>query len=368
MSGLPFRRLGDYLAPVNKWNPDASGADDLFTYVDISAIDQNAKEIREPQVLPAKAAPSRARQIVRTGDILVSTVRPNLNAVAVIAEKYDGVVASTGFTVLRPRPEELDSRYLYHWVRSKEFVAYLVSRATGASYPAVSDGVVKDARIPMPFIDDQRHIASILDTADAIRHKRQQALTLVDDFLRSTFLEMFGCSKSETYPRVSLGSILKVASGNGLVASAMRLGQFPVYGGNGVNGWHDEYMFAEEKIVIGRVGVYCGCIHLTKPYSWVTDNALYVKEIYRKDIDKTYLLWALRFADLNRYASQAAQPLISGGRIYSVEILLPPFEKQAQFAAYEQRIVGYRQKLANGTEEADGLFASLSQRAFRGEL
>lgn len=215
MSGVPLRRLGDYLQPVGKWNPDASGRGEMFTYIDISAIDQQVKEIREPQVIPVEEAPSRARQIVRANDVLVSTVRPNLNAVASVSDHFDGVIASTGFTVLRPQTESLDHRYLHHWVRSKDFVAYLVSRATGASYPAVSDGIVKDARIPLPDIDEQRRIAAIMDKADAIRRKRQQALALADGFLRSAFLEMFGDLASEKHrnPTTPLGELVDQARG-----------------------------------------------------------------------------------------------------------------------------------------------------------
>ncbi len=71
-----------------------------------------------------------------------------------------------------------------------------------------------------------------------------------------------------------LREVIKVKSGDGLVAKDMAPnGEFPVYGGNGINGCHNKYMFDESKIILGRVGVYCGVVHLTKPRAWVTDNA-----------------------------------------------------------------------------------------------
>jgi type I restriction enzyme S subunit len=124
--------------------------------------------------------------------VVVSTVRPNLNAVAQVPTELDGATGSTGFCVLRADASRLDGRYLFHWVRSPGFIAEMVSRTTGASYPAVSDRVVRGSKIPLPSLPEQRRIAAILDKADAVRCKRQQTLDLADQFLRSAFLDMFG--------------------------------------------------------------------------------------------------------------------------------------------------------------------------------
>ena len=105
-----------------------------------------------------------------------------------------------------------------------------------------------------------------------------------------------------------------------------------VYGGNGINGYHSAYMFEERKIVLGRVGVYCGAVHYTLPYSWVTDNALYVAEKDSCFLDE-YLVLALGYANLNQYASQSGQPLISQSRLKDVELLVPPLPEQQHIAA-----------------------------------
>jgi hypothetical protein len=107
------------------------------------------------------------------------------------------------------------------------------------------------------------------------------ALATLDTLAQSIFIEMFGDPNvnQRQLPRRALRELIRVKSGNGLIASNMaENGKYPVYGGNGVNGYHDQYMFAEPKIVIGRVGVYCGIIHITKQNAWVTDNALFVSE------------------------------------------------------------------------------------------
>ncbi len=284
-----------------------------------------------------------------------------------------GVSGAVGSTVARMRlknPQEWDTRFLGRLLEGRFSQLNQEAQGRGATIPHVDKARLEAIEFPKIPPSEQRRIAAILDKADAIRRKREQALAFADDFIRSVFLEMFGdpASNSKGLKATPLGEIIKVSSGDGLVAKNMDPdGIYPVYGGNGINGYHSRFMFEEPQIVIGRVGVYCGAVHLSKPKSWVTDNALYVRQ-YKKPINKTYLEWALRFADLNQYAGRAAQPLISGGRIYEVEILEPTETQQMAF----ERVVKVHSALASkfGVDRdlSNKLFSALSQRAFRGEL
>ena len=279
------------------------------------------------------------------------------------------MATNEAIAALKPNDlDELDPRFLYHYLRQFNFDSLLDRAAKGKTL-----NKAKLKRIPISYpteVKEQRRIAAILDKADAIRRKREQALTLADDLLRSTFLDMFGdpVLNTKQLPTILLGDLIKVSSGDGLTAKNMDpAGKYPVYGGNGVNGFHSEFMFEDPQIVIGRVGVYCGAVHVTQPNSWVTDNALYVRE-YKKPIELRYLEWALRFANLNQYAGRAAQPLISGNRIYPIEIVFPSESEQQNFRGYVERHRAATNQLSAAVNGASDLFASLSQRAFRGEL
>lgn len=130
----------------------------------------------------------------------------------------------------------------------------------------------------------------------------------------------------------TIGKALKFKSGSFLSASQMdKNGKYPVFGGNGINGYHSEYLFEESKIVIGRVGAYCGNVQLTQPNSWITDNALYIEKKIVDYLDK-YLLYLLRFNNLNQYASKSGQPLISEGRLKDIKIPLPSLSTQKKIA------------------------------------
>lgn len=89
-------------------NPEVS-----FRYIDISGIDRDAKRIATTVEILGADAPSRARQVVQKDDVLVSTVRPNLNAVAIVPVNLDGEIASTGFCVLRARKKVLVPQFLF---------------------------------------------------------------------------------------------------------------------------------------------------------------------------------------------------------------------------------------------------------------
>lgn len=187
----PSVMIGDACLPTSQTDPARSGAE-WFRYVDIASIDRVAKIISQAYKMPCSEAPSRARKVVQGGDVLVSMVRPNLNAVALVPEELDGEIASTGFAVLRTNPSLLHPRFLFYRVQHREFVDFLVTNATGASYPAVADGVVRRAMLPLPAPKEQSRIVELLDEADRLRKLCREADVKVARILPALFLKMFG--------------------------------------------------------------------------------------------------------------------------------------------------------------------------------
>ena len=273
---------------------------------------------------------------------------------------FEFAMGADGTKVLVPKVES-DIRYLYYALKAIKIPAAGYSR----HYK-----FLRETQIPLPPLAEQKRIAGILDAADALRAKRRETLVELDTLLHSTFLDMFGdpVTNPMRWNRRPLGEVIRVKSGDGLVSKDMAPdGEYPVYGGNGINGYHDSFMFEEPRIVMGRVGVYCGAVHLTRPRAWVTDNALYVHTLFQP-VDTAYLMAALKMANLNQYASQSAQPLISGTRIYPVQILMPPLDLQRRFAAIVECVEQQRVRQQAHLDELNTLFASLQSRAFRGDL
>lgn len=124
--------LGDVTeATVDKSGPSGSS----FIYVDIGSIDREKKIISETNVVESEAAPSRAKQVLQNGDVLVSMTRPNLNAVALVTPEFHGAIGSTGFHVLRSK--WVEPKFLFYLVQTRKFIDEMCLCVQGALYPAV---------------------------------------------------------------------------------------------------------------------------------------------------------------------------------------------------------------------------------------
>ena len=266
-------------------------------------------------------------------------------------------------------PNRVNRDYLYYILSSEIFQVSLQKQMKGGIQKHLGHKTMGRQKIPLPPLPDQKRIATILDEADKLRQLDKQLLEKYDKLAQSLFLDMFGDVRvnSKKWETTKFENIIALKSGTQLSAKNMSKGIYPVFGGNGINGYHNEYIFEEPMIVIGRVGAYCGNIHKTKPKSWITDNALYISKQFI-DYNEDYLIYLLKNLKLNQYASQSGQPLISFGRIKSVEIIVPPIELQNQFAERIAAIEAQKAQVQTTLANSNNLFDSLLQKAFKGEL
>ncbi len=165
-----------------------------------------------------------------------------------------------------------------------------------------------------------------------------------------------------------LGKIIRVSSGDGLTSSQMvGNGAVPVFGGNGINGYHIYNNIDKETIVIGRVGANCGSVHLTPQKAWVTDNA-FVVHYFDGLIEREWLVWLLKSLSLGRYSFNGAQPVISGKKIYPLAFYLPPFiEQKAIVTKVEnlmQRLDKLEAEISQNEKTADMLMQAVLKEAF----
>jgi len=166
--GWRWVRLGEVCLPTERRDPtkDSSAP---FIYVDISAVDNAEGKIVSPRELLGQDAPSRARKVIHSGDVIFATTRPYLKKVAIVGPEIDGQICSTGFCVLRANRRVVEPGFLFYLCRSDLVVAQLSdNNMRGASYPAVTDRDVYEALIPLPPLDEQRRIVAHLE---ALREK-----------------------------------------------------------------------------------------------------------------------------------------------------------------------------------------------------
>ena len=127
-------------------------------------------------------------------------------------------------------------------------------------------------------------------------------------------------------------SFLTISTGDCLTSQKMDNGVYPVFGGNGITGYHSKYNVTEPTLVIGRVGFYCGSTHITPNFAWVTDNA-FITTFDRNNIDILWLKLLLDSSELRKRSSSTAQPVISGKTVYPLLVPLPPIAEQRRIVS-----------------------------------
>lgn len=164
---VPFLTLNNCVEQVTniKWS-DTN--DKHYKYIDLSSVNRNLCTITETQVINAVNAPSRAQQIVKTGDVLLGTTRPMLKRYCLISPEFNGHICSTGFCVLRAKKDVIMQKWLYYQISSTSFFAHVAKFQKGTSYPSISDYNVKSYKIPVPPMEIQAEIVSILERFDAL--------------------------------------------------------------------------------------------------------------------------------------------------------------------------------------------------------
>lgn len=388
--------LAKLVLDVTTRNPSTK-PNETFTYVDLSAVDQARRTIAGARALVGSEAPSRARQVICADDVLVSTVRPNLNGVALVPEDYDGAIASTGFCVLRPNRKLLDPAFLFQWVQSPSFVTDMVRKATGASYPAVSDRIVQQSLIPLPPLPEQRRIAAILDQADALRAKRREALAKLNEMAQAIFVEMFISPEDngETWPRRSVGSVAR-AMRTGPFGSQLLHSEFVDEGiavlgiDNAVTNqfaWGERRFITERKyreltryrvfpddVIVTIMGT-CGRVAIVPE---TIPTAITTKHLCSITLDKDLCLPEFLHACLLRHpevlrqlgaaAKGAVMPGLNMGIIKSALIPLPPIPVQEEFVKRTKSLTGIVAYNNDALTTLNTLFTSLQHRAFSGTL
>jgi len=294
------------------------------------------------------------------------------------------------------RPESLDSRYLYYFM--DQYVERLRQLSIGGVIKYIKLGMLTEAPIPLPALEKQERIAAILDKADAIRRKRQHAIELTDQLLRSVFLDMFGdpVTNPKGWPLRRIGDLAsKIGSG------ATPRGGRKSYVDSGIAlirsmNIHDDefvwnnlaYINADQAEALSNVEVascdvllnitgasVCRCAIVEDAVlpARVNQHVSIIRPI--SDMLKSeYLLHTLiaesyKAKLLNEArASGATREALTKNQISDFPIPVPPIDEQERFTTIVRRCSFLALKGKESLANIGDLSASLAQRAFPGDL
>ena len=376
------------------WNGPISWA----TPKDLSSLD-NSRLKSTARTITNEGLLSCSAEVLPVNSVLFSSRAPiGLTSINTVP-----VATNQGFKNLIPNSEISCSGYLYHWLRANR--PYLESLGNGATFKEVSKGVVSRIEIPLPHkngkpdLDEQKRIAAILDKADAIRRKRQQALRLTDDFLRSVFIDMFGdpvtnqkswdvAPASEVVESFRYGSSTKCSEtkSDENQLPVLRIPNVAAEQVNWGNLKYGEIMPSEmERLrlipgdilfvrtngnpdLIGRCAMFSG-----------DREAIYASYLIRGRLPpeskiRPSFLHALLCTDRIRAlmrkmaTTSAGNYNINTKSLGSIPIIRPSLSLQDEFVHLKERVSNRLRRLDAFANEAEELFSALQQRAFRGEL
>ena len=354
--------------------------DRLIDYFDIASIDNINKKITGFTTYTFLEAPSRARRMIKKDNVLVSTIRPNLNAVALFDMNTQNVpVASTGFCVLDCK-EDTNPRFLFYYLQSRFFVNEMVSQATGASYPAVSDKIVRSAHIPVYSYDEQVVIADMLDKVTYIIAKRKQQLAKLDELVKARFVEMF----SDTRAEEPLATLCTFIDYRGKTPEKAERG-LPFITAKNIKMHHMSFETKEfisketyDKVMTRGFPKVGDVVFTTEAPLGNVCRIPYMKtEFYigqriitmqTKALEPVYLEYALSSDDFKRkILEKSSGSTVTGIRSKLLEQLtipVPPIAQQQKFAAFVGQIEKIRLFIQKNIEKIETLKKALMQKYF----
>ncbi|UVM39528.1 restriction endonuclease subunit S [Pseudomonas sp. B21-017] len=310
---------------------------------------------------------------VQYGDILFC-LRGSLGKFAVVDSSVPKGAIASSLVIIRP-DKSICEDYLKNYLRSTLCAREISRFGNGAAQPNLSAKDLREFEIPLPPLPEQKRIAAILDKADAIRRKRQQAIQLVDDFLHAVFLDMFGdpVTNPKGWEVKPLGHLVVNKDGKRVPIKASdrtdMAGEYPYYGASGVIDYVNDFIFEGQHLLIGEDGA--NLLARSTPIAFIADGRYWVNNHahvlgVKNGFSLDYLAFSINMRGLESFVSGSAQPKLNQENLNKIPIQVPPLGLVDKFSAVLKKHQAYMGKMS--IAESEDLFSSLSQRAFSGQL
>lgn len=250
---------------------------------------------------------------------------------------------------LRAKVEDINSEFVLYWMQyAFQFGKVYFGRANITTIPNLSKSRLSEFIIPHPPLPEQRKIAYILSTVQKAIEQQDKLIRHTTELKKALMQKLFtegiyGEKQKQTgigwvpesWEVVKIGEVFKFSSGKSRPKNTVKekTEEFnvPVYGGNGVLGYSNQFLLREVTLILGRVGEYCGCAHLTEPINWISDNALYAKK-QLLNVDLVFMKNCFEWMNLNQYSNKMGQPLITQGIINEIKFGLPTIREQKEIS------------------------------------
>jgi type I restriction enzyme S subunit len=355
---------------------------------------QNGKLISDDILfIDSETDKALARSRIQPGDVLIS-IAGTIGRTAVVPPSTPAMNCNQAVAIVR-LCEDIDPYYVNHWFNTDDAVKQITNSKVTATISNLSLGCIKELQIPLPFLEEQRRIAAILDKADAVRRKRKEAIALTEELLRSAFLEMFGdpvtnpkgwkivelqqlCSVIVDCPHETPKYSENITPYPCIRSSDIQRGYIDISTTKYVD--HHQYkirtkrhMPVADDIIYCREGARFGnAARVPENMTPCLGQRMMLLQADSSKAEPVFLGFLLNTEGVYLQAAQlvagSASPHVNVGDIKKFRVFCPPLDKQFLFKKFAERNEILRQNLLASLEVSQLNFHSLLQRAFRGEL
>ncbi|MDD7084909.1 MAG: restriction endonuclease subunit S [Clostridiales bacterium] len=299
-------------------------------------------------------------KIAYAGDILISVRAP----VGTMNIATSECCIGRGLAAIKVDEDACDSNYFWFALESK--ISELNNKGSGSTFKAISKSILEETEIPLPELEEQRKIAKILTGIENISFARQQQLAKLDELVKARFVEMFGDPhiNSKGFPTKKGLELFKISNGKAIASSRRFDNGIPAYGGNGISYHTDDVLCEKDTIVIGRVGFQSGNVHLAKGPVWVTDNAMYISEIYDNDLNLTFLCEMMEHIDFTKYQDAGDLKKVTQQPFMEMGYIIPSKKLQNEYISFVEQTNKLKLSIQNGLNQTETLKKTLMQQYF----
>ncbi|WP_201554932.1 N-6 DNA methylase [Psychrobacter immobilis] len=343
LSGVPFGKASDMSKDEYYYHGYTGNLEAMFLQ---HAMDKLAKNGKAALIVPDGLLFNVANHL----DMLRGQLLTNFNLHSILSlpegvlAPYTGIKVSVLFFENTTPGEdiwfyELNTKKPLNRLNSigdsdfEEFISQFESRRVGENSCLIDkQSLIADETSNLSFSLPKNEEKFIFDKIEKINSLKKEQSALIES-IKDYFENASKNIDVEQFKDVTVQSICELRSGSNLNKSEISSnGAYPVFGGNGVIGYYKEANRFSSSIVVGKVGMYCGNIHLSsKPY-WLTSNAISLEVKNETEVFKPYLAHVLQSMDLNKMATGVAQKFISIKQLNNTVVSLPNYEKQVELS------------------------------------
>ena len=253
-------------------------------------------------------------------------------------------------------------KYLYFFLDI--YVEVLRTQSIGGVIKYIKLSNLTDALIPLPSIKRQAEIIECLEKCNTLIDTRQREIALIEQTVKSRFIELFGDPIKNTQHRPTTAFVNVVTMQRGFdlpVQDRKQSGNIPVYGSNGVLDHHNQAKVCNGGVITGRSGTIGKVFYTTGAY-WPLNTTLFSVDTHENNI--IYLAHLVRMFNLDRFTEGTGVPTLNRNKFHSAPIIDVPIDEQNQFAAFVEQTDKSKLAVQKGLQELEILKKSLMQQYF----